>query len=450
MSVNQPPKKEESDSLFGLQPYLVRTVVVIAVALVILPLLPGLISNLIYSYHSFGGKAPKIYWYLSRASGFVSYTILWISMALGLGITNKMARLWPGAPSAFAVHQYTSMLGLAFAAYHGLVLMGDHFVDFSLTRLMTPFSIAYKTAWIGLGQLCFYIWFITVLSFYVRQFIGQKTWRWIHYANFAVFVMGFLHGINSGTDSGIPWVVWYFWISGVSLVVLLAYRIYDSSLKGKIRISLPKFGRAHVTEVSDAVAKSPTQPSIATRVRNLPQALLRSQAKKSVLPQESEQIMEPVAVQTHDETPVQASASEAVQEQAAPAAIEQQATSSEPANVPIPVDEVKATKVIEQQAPILEPVNAPAPVDEVKASKVKEISRGPVIKLEGISQGKKIRVRIFGEPVTRPIPELQDSDEITFPEELNLLVKLKNRFRGMPVEPIAPNQRSKRIVFSED
>ncbi len=430
MSVNQPPKKEESDSLFGLQPYLVRTVVIIAIALIILPLLPGLISNLIYSYHSFGGKAPKIYWYLSRASGFVSYTILWISMALGLGITNKMARLWPGAPSAFAVHQYTSMLGLAFAAYHGLVLMGDHFVDFSLPRLITPFSIAYKTAWIGLGQMCFYVWLITILSFYVRQFIGQKTWRLIHYANFAVFVMGFLHGINSGTDSNVPWIAWYFWVSGVSLVVLLAYRIYDSFLKGKSRISLPrislpKFGRARVKEVVDATAKSPTRPSIATRLKNLPQALLRSQVKTALIPKENEQIMEPVAIQTHDETSLPATASEAVQEQTAPEAIE-------------------------QQAPAPEPVNLPVPVNEVKDSKVKEISRGPVIKLEGTSQGKRIRVRIFGEPVTRPIPELQDSDEITFPEELNLLVKLKNRFRGMPVEPIAPNQQSKRIVFSED
>lgn len=45
-------------------------------------------------------------------------------MVLGLGITNKMARLWPGAPTAFAIHEYVSLLGL--------VLMGDHFVDFSL------------------------------------------------------------------------------------------------------------------------------------------------------------------------------------------------------------------------------------------------------------------------------------------------------------------------------
>lgn len=142
MTVNQIKNREISESSFVLQPYLLRFVGVVAILLIIIPLLPGLMSNLTYS---FGGKAPKIYWYLSRSAGFVAITILWISMALGLSITNKMARLWPGAPTAFALHEYVSLLGLAFGAYHGLLLMGDHFVDFSLPRLLLPFSIEYKS-----------------------------------------------------------------------------------------------------------------------------------------------------------------------------------------------------------------------------------------------------------------------------------------------------------------
>ncbi len=156
-----------------------------------------LITNLAYS---FSGHAPKIYWYLSRASGFIALTILWVSMAMGLGLTNKLARRWPGAPAAFAIHEYVSLLGLLFAVYHGLVLMGDHYVDFSLPRLLVPFSIKYEPFWVGLGQVAFYTWVIVLLSFYVRQYIGQKTWRMIHYANFVVYMMGLFHGLFSGTD----------------------------------------------------------------------------------------------------------------------------------------------------------------------------------------------------------------------------------------------------------
>jgi hypothetical protein len=51
--------------------------------------LPGLISSV-------EGPAPKAYWYLSRSSGLVAYALLWQSMVLGLLMTNRLARLWPG------------------------------------------------------------------------------------------------------------------------------------------------------------------------------------------------------------------------------------------------------------------------------------------------------------------------------------------------------------------
>jgi hypothetical protein len=158
----------------------------------------------------------------------------------------------------------------------------------------------------------------------------------------------------------------------------------------------------------DATSKSPTRPSVATRMKNLPQALLRSQTKQPIVAQGDEQLVKPISIQAKPEISVQTPASEI------------------PENVPASIESIK------------------------EPDQVKQVSSGPVIKLQGTSQGKKIRVRIFGEPTTRPIPELQDSDEIKLPEELSLLVKIKNRFRGIPVEPITPGQRSKQMIFSED
>ena len=441
MSVNQPPKKEAGDLLFGLQPHIFKFVAVIAVLLIVLPLLPGFISNTLYSFHSFGGKAPKIYWYLSRASGFVSFTILWISMALGLGITNKMTRLWPGAPSAFALHQYTGLLGLGFAAYHGLVLMGDHFVDFSLPRLMLPFSIAYETLWIGLGQLAFYIWLLVVLSFYIRQRVGQKTWRMIHYLNFAIYGMVLLHGLRTGTDSELPWVAWYFRISAVSLTILLAYRIYELSIKNRVSLAklkqtlaLPRKSKELKINKEpkidfDATSKVPTRPSISTRIRDLPAALLRAQAKENGNIPTEEQTLKPIALQSTTETPSQNLETETPQE---PAVVQettgQQVTTRSQASMEIPLT-----------------------VDESKVSGVKKTIDGSVVTWEGTYQGKPIRVRIFGEPVTKPTPELnQGKDEIKPSEKVTLVNRLKNSFEKITVEPPSTNQRPKHILFSED
>ena len=192
----------------------------LSAAILLLPSwLPSMATSLI-------GASPKAYWYLSRATAFVSLSILWISMALGIGISNKMARLWPGAPAAFAIHEYVSLLGLAFALFHALILLGDHYINFTVAQIFMPFAtVGYRPLWVGIGQIGFYVWLIVNVSFYIRRSIGQKTWRLIHYLSFVMYLMGLLHGLFSGTDSHATWAQWYYWISGGSLLFLLFYRI---------------------------------------------------------------------------------------------------------------------------------------------------------------------------------------------------------------------------------
>jgi hypothetical protein len=256
MSVNRSENTKDNELFPNTQPFVTRRIVAtFAFVLIALPLLPALISNLAYS---FSGHAPKIYWYLSRAGGFIALSILWVSMAMGLGLTNKLARWWPGAPAAFAVHEYVSLLGLLFAIYHALVLIGDHYVDFSLPRLLLPFSIRYEPFWVGLGQTAFYTWVVVLLSFYIRQFIGQKTWRMIHYANFATYMMGLFHGLFSGTDGTASWAHWYYGISAGTLIALVVYRVYITIHKKPASRPKPVSAVEHSPQVQP-VAVTPTQ-----------------------------------------------------------------------------------------------------------------------------------------------------------------------------------------------
>jgi hypothetical protein len=276
-----------------------------------------------------------------------------------------------------------------------------------------------------------------VLSFYVRQKIGQKTWRVIHYANFGIYIMGFLHGIRTGTDSESSWVIGYFWASGLSLLMLLAYRIYETSLKGKVklalpRLTLPKFRRGSAPEAVLATTQLSTRPSLATRMKNLPMALLRSQAKNPLALPENKQIIEPVSIQPSIETsiPVQAEALVEIPVQAATNEM---------------VEALTVAEIGEQQP------QAPAP-EEVKESKA--TSPSPMVRLIGtLEGGKKIRIRIFGEPARKQVPEpdLQDCDDVEQErQEKTLLIRLKDRFRRMPVEPTRPRPEPEPIGFSED
>src|SRR5512132_2483555 len=106
---------------------------VFAAVVALPPWLPGLSASLL-------GPEPKVYWYLSRSSAVAAYLLLWCSMATGLAISNRLARIWPGGPTAFDLHQYTSLLGLGFALFHALILMGDHYINYTLGQVLVPFA----------------------------------------------------------------------------------------------------------------------------------------------------------------------------------------------------------------------------------------------------------------------------------------------------------------------
>ncbi|MEO7913727.1 MAG: hypothetical protein ABIV47_29085 [Roseiflexaceae bacterium] len=195
--------------------------------------LPGLSASLL-------GPEPKAYWYLSRSSAIVAYVLLWLAMATGISITNKLAQIWPGGPTAFDLHQYASLLGLGFALFHGLILMGDHYINYSLGQVLVPFeSVNYRPVWVGLGQVSWYVLLVVSLSFYVRRTIGNRLWRLIHFLSYAMFVLALLHGLLSGTDAGTVWARGLYWVSGASLLFLTIYRVLFARVRRK-RTAAPR------------------------------------------------------------------------------------------------------------------------------------------------------------------------------------------------------------------
>ena len=218
-----PGEYQSSLTILSLPIFLFGILLGIVAAMVILPYwLPNIAQ-------SFTGASPKAFWYMSRGTGFVGLGLLWGSMMLGTGITNKMARLWPGAPTAFAIHEYLSLLGLVFALFHALILLGDQYSQYQLVQLLMPFgSVQYRPFWVGLGQLTFYAWIIVAFTFYIRNQIGPKTWRVIHYGSFICYLGALIHGLMSGTDVGANWAQYFYWITGGSFLFLLIYRILAS------------------------------------------------------------------------------------------------------------------------------------------------------------------------------------------------------------------------------
>jgi len=192
-------------------------------AAVLLPAwLPGMSASLV-------GDAPKAYWYLARATGVVAYLLLWFSMVLGMVVSNKMARLWNGGPTAIELHQFVTWLAIAFSVFHALILLGDKYISATLLQVLTPFAYSdYQPLWVGIGQVAFYLALIIAASFYFRKQIGYRAWRTLHYVSFVLYLVLTLHGIFAGTDTAASGMLLLYLGSALIVYFLLMVRVLNA------------------------------------------------------------------------------------------------------------------------------------------------------------------------------------------------------------------------------
>jgi predicted ferric reductase len=205
--------------------YLLGGALGLALSAVALPwILPGLVQSLI-------GTDVKAFWYLSRGLAIMSYLMIWFSVVWGILMTTRLSRVWPGHAFTADLHKFISILGLGLATLHGLILMGDKYMNLSLAQVFIPFSVQnYRPFWVGLGQISLYLLALVVVSFYIRKALGQKLWRLIHYLSFFTFFAVLIHGLAAGSDTMTAGMFFVYYLSGTIVVFLTFYRIFTAKL----------------------------------------------------------------------------------------------------------------------------------------------------------------------------------------------------------------------------
>jgi sulfoxide reductase heme-binding subunit YedZ len=176
-----------------------------------------------------------VWWLASRASGVVALGLVTISVLLGLTMAGKLSRK-PGAGRVLsAIHEQTAVTGLVAIAVHGLTLLGDPWLNPGPAGIAIPFTIAYKTFWVGLGITGGYLAALLGLSFYVRRRIGPRLWRRAHKATILVYALGVAHTLGAGTDASSPWLFWPVVASIPVVAGLFLARVVQGTRRGRAR-----------------------------------------------------------------------------------------------------------------------------------------------------------------------------------------------------------------------
>lgn len=163
------------------------------------------------------------YWYMARSAGFTAYGMLAAAVLLGLTNSTGFWDAWRLRKLMNQMHQYLSLLVFPFLFFHLWGLHQDTTVPFGWVSLFAPFVTRYRPIPIGLGILTLYGWTALILTSYIREKIGVKWWRGIHYGAFPMFVGVSLHGIFAGTDTSKPWSI-VIYLVPLALFALLVRR----------------------------------------------------------------------------------------------------------------------------------------------------------------------------------------------------------------------------------
>jgi sulfoxide reductase heme-binding subunit YedZ len=161
-------------------------------------------------------------WYLNRGTGLVILALFTATTALGVLATGSRAgRRVPSFVSQ-SLHRNTALLAMIMLLVHIVSAVADTFVDIRWWQAVVPwFGSTYLPFWLGLGTLAFDLLLVVTLTSLLRTRMTHRSWRLIHLASYAAWVLSLAHGIGIGTDVR-DGQVWAYATIGASVAVVLA------------------------------------------------------------------------------------------------------------------------------------------------------------------------------------------------------------------------------------
>jgi hypothetical protein len=193
-------------------------------------------------------------WLIVRASGLVAYGLLAAASIWGLLLSTRLlGRKVPSRALTFT-HEGLSLGALAALVTHLVFVALDGYLGFGWRDLLIPGAASWRPLAIALGVVGAWGLLVVGLSFYVRRFIGQKAWRYLHFGAFGTFVAATAHGIMAGSDTTHPAVLALYLASAAAVLVLVVARVALANEKSRPRVAARPVVRAERPVARETVA----------------------------------------------------------------------------------------------------------------------------------------------------------------------------------------------------
>ena len=154
-----------------------------------------------------GGSGLTPLWYTTRATGVVALGLLTGTVVLGVaGVTRFASPRLPRLVTS-GLHRNLSLTAVAFLAAHILTALLDTYAPVGWASVLLPFASSYRPFWLGLGTLAFDLMLALVVTSLLRARLRYRSWKAVHWAAYAAWPLALWHGLGTGTDGRLPWLL---------------------------------------------------------------------------------------------------------------------------------------------------------------------------------------------------------------------------------------------------
>jgi sulfoxide reductase heme-binding subunit YedZ len=146
-------------------------------------------------------------WYLTRATGIVALILLTGTIVLGVtGTARVSSERWPRLVTA-GLHRNLALTSAVLVGVHIVTTVLDPFVSISLAAAFIPFTSGYRPIWLSLGALSFDLLLAVLITSLLRNRLSHRAWYAVHLLVYACWPIALWHGLGTGTDTRLSWVL---------------------------------------------------------------------------------------------------------------------------------------------------------------------------------------------------------------------------------------------------
>lgn len=165
------------------------------------------------------------FWFIARITGLTAFAVLSLSVLSGEALRTSVLDFLAKNRAIRKLHDFTTPLWLPLVFAHVIALVLDRTARIRPINVVVPFLTDYGQLAIGLGTIAFDIVMIVTVTSWLRKYMNNTLWTWIHRTSYVGFVALFFHAALSGTDFDAPLVSAIAWSTAAGLAILGISRI---------------------------------------------------------------------------------------------------------------------------------------------------------------------------------------------------------------------------------